>query len=97
MTYDNILILTRVITGAALTFIAILLWSKTRDPAWLCIIIGTLFLYAEIVYTTMETFGIIGSGFASVYGFPVFKMFLVNLPMICYAIGFILAIVNKQL
>ena len=54
-----VLTLSRLGVGAIGTFFAILLWSQTRDAAWVLVIIGTLVAYAEVVFSTLEGFGIV--------------------------------------
>lgn len=48
----------RLVIGAAATFLAILVWAKTRDAAWMLIVIGTVANYVSIVYTTLNLFGV---------------------------------------
>lgn len=91
------LLLSRLATGAIATFFAILLWSQTRDVSWVLVIIGTLVSYAEIVFTTLETFGVISADIFYVSGFPVFEMVLVNLPLVFLTLAFISMIVRKRL
>jgi hypothetical protein len=86
---DFLLILSRLFIGAVGTFFAILLWSQTRDVAWVLVIIGTLVSYAEIVLTTLERFGIISPELFDVSGLPIFKLILTNLPMLLFIFAFI--------
>jgi len=53
-------ILSRLILGALASFLAIMLWSRTRDIAWMFIIIGTIMAYAETVFSVLQHFGIAG-------------------------------------
>ncbi|MBA7714892.1 hypothetical protein ES703_123924 [subsurface metagenome] len=94
---DLILILSRLAVGAFGTFFAILLWSQTRDIAWVLVVIGTLISYAEIVFTTLERFGIIAQEIYDLSGIPIFKLLLVNLPMLLYSLAFITVISRKRL
>ena len=94
MEYNEVVIITRVIIGAIGAFFSILLWSKTREPSWIFIIIGTLCMYTEIVYSTLETFGILGRNIFTFYGIPVFKLLLLNIPVIFITIGFITMIIK---
>jgi hypothetical protein len=48
----------RLILGALASFFAIMLWSKTRDAAWMLVVIGTIAGYVEIVYSILGLFGI---------------------------------------
>jgi hypothetical protein len=53
-----ILIYSRLILGALASFFAIMLWSRTRNPAWMFVIIGTITLYVEVIYSILELLGI---------------------------------------
>ena len=61
-----ILLYSRLILGALAAFLAIMLWSKTRDVAWLLMIIGIVIMYIEMVYSTLELLGIV----------PVYNLFI---------------------
>jgi hypothetical protein len=50
----------RLVLGAAAAFFAIMLWSKTRDAAWMLMVIGALAAYVEIVYSILDMSGITG-------------------------------------
>jgi hypothetical protein len=91
-----ILTLSRLGVGALGTFFAILLWSQTRDAAWVLVIIGTLLSYAEVVLSTLESFGIVGSDLLTLSGLPVLKLVLVNLPMALLACAFIVVIARRR-
>jgi len=95
-TFDFVIVLSRLLIGAAGTFFAILLWSQTRDLAWVLIIIGVLVSYAEIVFTTLERFGIVGSELWYLAGLPVFKLLLVNLPLLLYTLAFIVVMRRRR-
>jgi hypothetical protein len=92
-----VLTLSRLGVGAIGTFLAILLWSQTRDAAWVLVIIGTLVAYAEVVYSTLEAFGIVTSEYFTVSGVPVLRLALANLPMLLLACAFIVVIARRRL
>ena len=49
----------RLILGGAAAFLAIMLWSKNRDIAWMMVIIGTIIMYVYLVYSALEHLRII--------------------------------------
>jgi hypothetical protein len=91
-----VLTLSRLGMGAIGTFFAILLWSQTRDAAWVLVIIGTLVAYVEVVFSTLESFGIVTGEFFYVSGFPVLRIVLANLPMALFTCGFIAMIARRR-
>ena len=84
----------RLILGAIAAFFAIMLWSKTRDAAWMLMVAGTLVMYIEIVYSILETLGItagalfIGSVSLAAILLPAFRM-------IFFAAAFLVMVVRR--
>ena len=85
------------VLGAFATFCAILLWSRTRDMAWTLVIIGAIVAYAEIVFTTLEGFGILDPTLFVYNGIPVVRIVLANAPLLFTGIGLLLASSRKRL
>ena len=56
-----VIIISKVIIGGIGTFFAVLLWSKTRDAAWIFVILGVIVEYIAIIYSTLEMFGVVGN------------------------------------
>jgi hypothetical protein len=94
---DSVLTLSRLGVGAIGTFFAILLWSQTRDAAWVLVVIGTLVAYAEAVYSTLEGFGIVSAELFNLSGVPVLRLALVNLPMLLLTCAFVVVIARRRL
>jgi hypothetical protein len=95
MEFVEISLLIKLFTGALLTFFAILLWSKTNDTAWVLICIGTVFFYAEIIFSTLKSFGIL-EGFIINSEFDIISIILINFPIILYTIAFIIVILRRR-
>ena len=82
--------------GAAATFLAIMLWSKTRDAAWMLIIMGTIFSYIEIVYSILGLFGIDGSNLFLIGSVPLISFILPLLRMTFFIAAFIIMIIRHS-
>jgi hypothetical protein len=91
----DIAVITRLIVGALCTFFAILLSSKTREPAWLFIIFGVICTYVQVVLLTLEGFGIFDTK-ALLYGVPVLQIAIENVPLAFIATGLVLAVRSKS-
>lgn len=87
-TEDIILAASRLSLGAAATFLAILFWSKTRDTAWMLIIMGTILKYGEILYTTFGIFGLVPTDVVIIEGVLKADTLLMNLPLLFYIAAF---------
>lgn len=94
---DTAYIATKLATGAIAAFLAIILWSRTRDSAWMLIVIGAVASYADIIYTILSGYGILDPAMASVEGVPLMRIVFANLPTLFYSIGFLIMIVRKRI
>jgi len=73
-------IICRLILGAISSFLAILLWSRTRDTAWILVIISAIISYVEIIYSLLNLFGIISESIFSENAISIISISLSCLP-----------------
>jgi hypothetical protein len=92
---EIIYISSQLIVGAFASFFAIMLWSKTRDVAWMLIVIGTIAAYVNTVYSILEYFGIIGETVFSIGKLPFASIILPILPPLFFCIAFVVMIIRK--
>ncbi|QQO09711.1 hypothetical protein [Breznakiella homolactica] len=92
---EIIFISSRLLLGALASFFAIMLWSKTRDIAWMLIVIGTIAAYVETVYSILENFGIVGDNVVSIGRIPLVSIILPNLPTIFFIAAFMVMVARK--
>jgi len=52
-------IISRLVLGAISSFLAIVLWSRTRDLAWIFVIVSAIISYIETVHSILSLLGII--------------------------------------
>jgi len=88
-------ILSRLVLGALASFFAIMLWSKTRDVAWMLMVIGTIAAYVEIVYAILNLFGISGMNLLMIGSMPLMSILLPSLPMVFFIAAFIVMVIRK--
>jgi hypothetical protein len=91
-----VLLLIKLITGFSATLTAVLLWSKTREPAWLFIVLGTVFLYSEIIFNTLDSLGLSKFYLFTVYGISLVEIIFASFPFLFFTIGFIIFLTNKR-
>ena len=94
---ELILVITRLVTGAGATFAAILLWSTTRDTAWMLVIMGTILRYGEIIFSTFGIFGLVPEDVVLISGILSVETLLVNLPLVFYIAGFTVMIRRNRI
>ena len=90
-----IYILSRLSLGALASFFAIMLWSKTRDVAWMLMVIGTIAAYVETVYSILNLFGISGGNFFTIGTVPLMAILLPSLPTLFFFAAFAVMVVRK--
>lgn len=83
-----VLIIIKLIFGGLSSFFAILLWSKTRDLAWMSLVCASLCTYAAIVYDVLENLGIIPADIWTFYGVSLASLFFAIVPSIFYMLSF---------
>ncbi|MDR0624095.1 MAG: hypothetical protein LBG10_06660 [Treponema sp.] len=90
-----IYITSRLVLGALASFFAIMLWSKTRDVAWMLMVIGTIAAYVETVYSILELFGISGGDRFVIGSVPVVSIVLPCLWISFFIIAFVVMVARK--
>jgi len=73
-------IICRLVLGAVSSFLAILLWSRTRDAAWILVIISAIISYVEIVYSILNLLGIVSENILSGNAVLIVSIFLSCMP-----------------
>jgi uncharacterized membrane protein len=88
-------ILCRLVLGAISSFLAILLWSRTRDAAWIFVIISALITYVEIVYFILNLLGIIRENILSENAVLIITILLSCLPTVFIIAAFSVMALRK--
>jgi hypothetical protein len=90
-----IYISSRLILGALASFFAIMVWSKTRDVAWMLMVIGTIAAYVETVYSILLLMGITGGNILTIGSVPLVSIVLPCLPTVFFTAAFIVMVIRK--
>jgi hypothetical protein len=93
---DTILLVSRLATAAVAAFLAILLWSRTRDLAWMLIVIGVIASYADILFGLLSQLGLVDEARYDLFGIPVGKVILSNLPYLFLCAALLIMISRKR-
>lgn len=78
--------------GGVAVFLGILLWTKTRDPAWMLIVASALSFYAGIFYRILRSTGIVSP--IMVGGVLVIDVVFELLPLLFMIVAFIVIIIK---
>jgi hypothetical protein len=93
---DLILFIIKLVLGGITAFLAIMLWSKTRDASWMSLVAGAVTSYAGIVYDMMVRLGIIIPGGLSVAGIPLTTLLFNIIPSCFFILAFILMLMRTR-
>lgn len=86
----------RLVAVALATFLAIVVWARTRDAAWMLIIVGIVAGYADILYSLLLEFGLAPDRGLSIGGIPVLSVIFPVLPWLFFSVGFWVMISRKR-
>lgn len=79
-----------IVFGGIAGFCAIMLWPRTRDPAWMLVIVGLVVNYGGLVFRALELFGVASIQIRDPLGAQVVRLVFFNLPYLLYSLGFII-------
>ena len=82
----------RLVLTAVAVFLAIILWSKIRDMAWMFIVIGIVAVYIEIIYSILGFFGLNGANTLLIGSVPLAAILLRSLWIIFFIAAFVVMI-----
>ncbi len=85
-----VLYIIKLILSGITAFLAIALWSKTRDAAWMCLVTGAITGYAGLVYEMLVKFGFVVNVGFKVYGIPLMTLLFTVIPSLFFIVAFIL-------
>lgn len=89
-----ILYVIKLILGGAWAFSAILLWSKTKDSVWMCLVTGSVCKYASLVYEMFVTLGVIVPEALNICGIPVSMLVFTVLPDLFFIAAFVIMLIR---
>jgi presenilin-like A22 family membrane protease len=92
---NSVYIICRLILGAISSFLAIMLWSRTRDTAWIFVIISAIIAYVEIVYSILTLLGIAGENILPENSIFIISTLLSFLPTVFIIAAFSVMVLRK--
>ena len=86
---ELVLLAVKLILGGFAAFLAIFLWSRLYDSAWMALVGGTVTGYADIVYDMLRAIGVVA-------GAPLTTLALTAMPFFFYIVAFILMLIRTK-
>jgi len=93
---QTVFIMCQLVLGAVASFLAIILWSRTRDITWMLIIIGAIVAYIEIIHSILNLFGMGGGSFLLIGSVPLISFILPLLRMGFFIAAFAIMIIRQS-
>jgi len=90
-----IYVLSRLGLGALASFFAIMLWARTRDIAWMLMVIGIIAAYVGTIHAILGIFGIGGETILAIGSMPLVSIILPNVPMLFFIAAFAVMVFRK--
>lgn len=91
-----ILYMIKLLFGGLAAFFAIMLWSKTKDSAWMCMVAAIVVRYAGFIYDMMCDLAIVIPMGMKIYGISITSIIFAVLPDIFFIIAFILMLCRSN-
>jgi len=95
-TGQTIFITSQLVLGALAAFLAILLWPRIRDAAWMLIICGVIVAYIETVYSILKDFGIAGEEIMILGIIPLVSFVLPSIRMLFFITAFAIMVIKQS-
>jgi len=93
---QTIFVSSQLILGAVAAFLAIFLWPKIRDAAWMLVIFGVIIAYIETVYSVLRIFGIGTSEYMIFGSISLISFILPTIRMIFFISAFVIMIYKQS-
>ena len=90
-----IYVLCRLILGGLASFLAIMLWSRTRDTAWMLMVMGVISSYAETIYSIVNFLGEGGGYVLAVDSVSILSILLTCIPIMFFIAGLMVMVARK--
>jgi len=96
-TGETIYLVSRFGTAALAAFLAIVLWSRTRDIAWMLVVIAAISSYVDVLFSFLTRIGLVDEARFERFGLPLGRILISNLPFLFLCIALAIMIRRKRL
>ena len=95
---DMLFFVMRLFFGGVIAFLAIMLWSKTRDFSWMFLVLGAVTEYSALVFELLLKLGVVSVRKIAVFGFeiPLIQLVLAIVPNVFIILAFILMLIKSN-
>ncbi|HOS35794.1 MAG TPA: hypothetical protein PKW16_12055 [Treponemataceae bacterium] len=89
-------LLVSLVFGAAASFLAIMVWTKTASLAWILVVAGILASYAGLLYRTLRVFGFFSSNSIPVFATTLGSLLSANIPQVLFIAALIVFLFREK-
>jgi hypothetical protein len=87
--YEITILVFDLVLSGVVAFTAIMLWSITREPAWMLVIIGLIGRFGDVAFQTLHHFGIISVIELRIGEIPLFWLLMRSIPLLFIVAGIV--------
>lgn len=93
---EIIFFIIKLFLGGVIAFLAIMLWSRTRDFSWMFLVLAAVTGYSSLVFDLLLKLGFVTSRLINVLGneIPLVQLLLTIIPSLFVIIAFILMLIK---
>ena len=96
MNDELIILVVRLAFGSIAAFTAILLWARTRDTAWLFIILAAVLSYGVVIFDALDFFGALSALPLGAVGRTIGEAIFRGSPYLFLGLGFMIAVKRRS-
>lgn len=90
-----LLFIIKLILGGLVSFLSIMIMSKTREVYWMMLVIGFLTSYAALLYDLIVELGLFATPKLCLLGIPVPTLFFAIVPSFFFILAFFFRLLKK--
>ncbi len=93
---EIVLYIIKLVLSGVMAFFAIMLWSRTKDTAWMCIVAGVVTGYVELVYELLCALGVVFEKGPYIAGISLMTLIFTVVPFIFFIAALILINIRNR-
>ena len=95
---EIIFFIIKLVLGGIIAFLAIMLWSRTRDYSWMFLVLAAVTGYSAIVFELLLKLGFVSSREIILLGnrIPLVQLVLAIVPILFVIIAFVLMLIKTR-
>lgn len=93
---EAIPILVRLMCSFGAAFSAVVVWRKTRNGAWVLVVLSAILFFIDAIYSTLVFIGLVSYTLPFLGEIPLLQLILVGAPYLFMAAGFVFFLISHR-